>query len=150
MSGGRRMFMFSAAVFAVLRRGDEVLALRRSGTGWCDGFWSVPAGVHDGAEPLWAGAARELCEETGVEVDPEAALLLHVQHNFTDGAEWVGFYFGFDRWTGEPWRREPDKHDIVAWRRPDKIADRMIPYVASALAGIAAGRTHSSYRDVEG
>jgi ADP-ribose pyrophosphatase YjhB (NUDIX family) len=53
----RQRYALNASVFVVVRRGDDILLLRRANTGWNDGQWSLPAGGHDGGETLEQAAA---------------------------------------------------------------------------------------------
>ena len=70
--------MWVPAVTAVIRRGDEVLLVRRAD----NGAWTPVTGILDPGEEPAVGAAREALEETGVEirVDRLAA---------TTGGHWV-------------------------------------------------------------
>ena len=52
---------------AVIRRGDEVLLVRRA-RGTAVGQWSIPGGRVEFGEGLEAAVAREVEEETGLEV----------------------------------------------------------------------------------
>ena len=52
---------------AVIRRGDEVLLVRRA-RGTAVGQWSIPGGRVEFGESLKAAVAREVEEETGLEV----------------------------------------------------------------------------------
>ncbi|MEC3952496.1 NUDIX domain-containing protein [Nocardia sp. CDC153] len=49
---------------AFVRRGNEVLLIRRSD----NGNWSMPGGAHDPGESLSRTAIRETAEETGVNI----------------------------------------------------------------------------------
>ncbi len=57
------------AVGAVIVEGDRVLLVRR-GSEPLKGGWTLPGGVLEVGETLAAGVAREVREETGLEVEP--------------------------------------------------------------------------------
>ena len=69
-------FELSASV--VLWRGQELLVMKRGAGGFSAGGWFIPGGhVEQGERPTEA-CARELFEETGISIQPEALTLLDV------------------------------------------------------------------------
>lgn len=146
-SVARQRYSLNASVFAVVRQGNRVLSLRRSGTGWLDSHWSLPAGAHDGQTSLVESVLRELIEETGLTAEASNCRLLHVLQVFNpDGVEWLGLYFGLDAFTGTPVVAEPEKHDAIEWRDLTEAVDPTVPYVRAALEQIASGSNFSVYR----
>ncbi len=137
-------FLLNVSVFILVRQGSSLLLLHRKNTGWQDNKWSLPAGRHDGGEPLTLAAARELLEETSLIVQPEHLELVHVQHHKVgrDGKEWLGVFFQASAWTGTPTLLEPDKHDALAWH--ETLPETMVDYVRLAIEKIALGQRFSS------
>lgn len=142
----RERFKFDASLFCIAREQGHILAVRRSQTGWMDGFWSLPAGAHDGNESYRDGALRELREETGLIGKPEACFLVHVQQVFTSKTEWQALYFSVDVFNGTPLIAEPHKHDRVEWRSLLETNEKIVPYVRAALVEIARGSIYSTFR----
>lgn len=141
----RERFKFDASVFCIVRREERVLAVRRSGTGWLDGHWSLPAGAHDGNESYLEGALRELREETSLIGAQQSCSLAHVQQVFTEKGEWLALYFSLEEFEGVPDVAEPEKHDRVEWQDLLSTSEPVIPYVREALREIASGSTFSIF-----
>ena len=69
-------FELSASV--VLWRGEELLVMKRGAGGFSAGGWFIPGGhIEQGERPTEA-CARELFEETGISIQPEALTLIDV------------------------------------------------------------------------
>jgi ADP-ribose pyrophosphatase YjhB (NUDIX family) len=71
---------------------DRLLLIRRGAGATRAGFWAIPAGYVDYGEEVRAAAAREMYEETGLEVLVGAPLF--VASNFHDPAKLtIGIWF---------------------------------------------------------
>lgn len=148
----RERFKPFAAVYAVLRRGDEVLLLRRQGSKFYDGWYSLPAGHIDGAETLSQAAIREAREEIGVEIAPADLQFAHLSHRASNPAEeqgeareYIDTYFVATKWQGEPRICEPEKCDEVRWASISDLPKNIIPYVRQVLELIAK---HDPYSEL--
>lgn len=131
----RERFKLSVAVFIILLDQDtnQVLLLKRSNTGWLDGYFSIPAGTHDGNEPIHQAAIREAREEVGVEINEADIQMVHTLHSLTEGEEWVGLFFLINKWNGVPKVNEPHKHSEVKWAGMDVLPTNLISYVKQAI-----------------
>ncbi|MBO3751165.1 NUDIX domain-containing protein [Streptosporangiaceae bacterium NEAU-GS5] len=135
-------FRVVAAVYGILRDGDRLLLMRRAGSGYRDGQFSLPAGHLDGGEDVVAGLVRELREEIGVEADPQScrlALLMHTAPEDSEDREYFHLFFVVDRWRGEPFIAEPDKCSELWWGDVSALPSDVADYVAEALTAIARG-----------
>jgi len=143
----RQRFSLTTSVFVMLHHEGRVLLLRRANTGWKDGYLSLPAGSHDGGEPLASAAARELREETGVVVESSALHLVHLMHcrSGDAGAEWLGAFFRADAWRGEPRLMESDKHDHLGWYAAAQLPADVIPYTAQGIRCAMQGVPYSDF-----
>jgi 8-oxo-dGTP diphosphatase len=130
-------------VHLILTAGGKVLLLRRAGTGFADGSWSVPGGCLDDGETLPAAAAREAREETGVSIDPADLEFAHLCHHADpDGQYRVGVFFAARRWDGEPVNAEPDKCSEIGWHPVDNLPTGTVSYIR---AGLLACTRHSPF-----
>jgi 8-oxo-dGTP diphosphatase len=136
------------AVFTLLIKGNKVLLLRRFNTGWLDGYYDPPAGHLEPNETLQEGAARELMEEAGVEVDPKDLKLVHIYQNYNSlKVPYIGFVFVAKKWHGEPKIQEYEKCDDMQFFGLDNLPGKTTPYAKEALKGINTNEVSYSYHD---
>lgn len=111
-----------------------------------EGHYQLPSGRLDPSEPLRAGAARELVEETGVTVAPDDLEMVHVTHHRSPyGTDRVGFFFATREWTGTVVNAEPELCEGWEWWPPSSLPEPLPPYLAQALGHIAKGQVHAEY-----
>lgn len=143
-------FKLIPAVYLLLRRGNEVLLLRRANTGYQDGKYSIIAGHLDGDELATAGIVREAKEEAGVMVSPKDVKLVHICHRLTRnqvGQERLDLFFETDKWQGEVTNTEPEKCDELSWFPVDKLPDNMLPLVRNVINDVVRDVSYSEYEE---
>jgi ADP-ribose pyrophosphatase YjhB (NUDIX family) len=137
-------FKLVSAVHLFLVREGRILLLRRCGTGYQDGNYSVVAGHLNGDEEIKAAAIREAREETGIEIAPQDLEVVGVMHRRSDD-ERIDFFLMTRSWSGRITNNEPDKCDRLAWFDLDELPDNVVPYVGRALQNYCHGRWFDSF-----
>jgi 8-oxo-dGTP diphosphatase len=107
----------------------KTLLLRRANTGSWDGYFCHIGGGVDGNETLRQAAIREAHEEAGITIQPDDLRLIHVNHRPSELGEIVLFIFEVLQWHGEPYNKEPHKHDMLDWYLPDQLPGPFLPWV---------------------
>jgi 8-oxo-dGTP diphosphatase len=143
--GKRERFKLDCSVFVLLSRDEQFCFLQRTGTGWKDGFYSVPAGALESGETLVNAAIREAGEEVGVILQPDQVRLVHTMHCRTEGNEWLGQFFVAETWKGEASLLEPDKHSNLTWAFVTQPPSPLLPYVQQALEAIMHNQRYSEF-----
>ena len=119
-------------VHVVCEREGRVLLMRRAGTGFFDGRYSLPGGHVEAGESVLAAAVRELREETGLSVLERDLEWLGVVHRLSDTNR-IDFFVRAAHWSGEPENLEPAKCDDLVWCARKQLPQPMVAYVEAAL-----------------
>lgn len=131
------MTLLVAAVIVHDTRTDRVVLLQRGENAkFAQGMWDLPVGKSEPGEPITQTAIRELREETGLVVTPDALRIAHVIHGAWGVESPNGFLtvvFATHEWTGEPENREPRKHAQVRWTPTTDLPEPFVPSTAEAL-----------------
>ncbi|MGW5543044.1 NUDIX domain-containing protein [Streptomyces sp. NPDC003998] len=131
------MTLLVAAVIVHDKATNRVVLLQRSQNAkFAQGMWDLPVGKSEPGEPITETAVRELYEETGLTVKPEALQIAHIIHGAWGVEAPNGFLtvvFTAHEWTGEPENREPRKHAQVCWVDTGAIPEEFVDTTASAL-----------------
>lgn len=120
-------------VHIVFERQGKVLLMRRAGTGFFDGLYSLPGGHVEEGESIHQAASREVQEELGVMVEVDALRWLGVVHRASDTNR-IDFFLQAVSWTGVPMIGEPNKCDRLDWFAPQLLPANTVPYIQVALA----------------
>ena len=142
-------FKMKAAVYILLRRGEEILLLRRKNTGYQDGNYGLPAGHIDGNELATNAAVREAKEEIDVIIDPNDLRFVHTTHRLDTGisSERIELYFETSKWKGEPRNAEPNKCDDIAWFSSTQLPANIIPLLRRIIQLTDKGVRYSEYSE---
>jgi 8-oxo-dGTP pyrophosphatase MutT (NUDIX family) len=130
-------------VHVILRRGGNVLLLRRAGDTYASGQLCLPSGHMEQGESIVQAGIRETYEETGITLDPAAlrhVLSIH-QRNPGTGHARIGFAFEPREWDGEPVNAEPHKHSALVWADPARLPPDVVGYAAAVITAVERGLT---------
>lgn len=144
----KERFKLIPAVYLVLRKGNQVLLLRRANTGYQDGKYGLVAGHLDGDESATAAMVREAKEEAGITVLPGNLRFVHVAHRLgrgQPGQERIDLFFEATEWHGEVVNAEPEKCDDLSWFDIDALPEHMLPFVRLVVDDITHGKQYSEY-----
>ncbi|MBI5653453.1 MAG: NUDIX hydrolase [Chloroflexi bacterium] len=95
-------------VAAIIRRGDEILMVHQRAPD-SNAWWSTPGGVVEDGETLIDALAREVREETGLDVlEPGRLVYVTQWEDVPENHQAIAFVFEIQRWQGELKPADPD------------------------------------------
>lgn len=112
--------------------------MRRQGSGYYDGWYSVPAGHVEAGELPLGGLMREVLEELGIAIDPKDARLVHTMYRtkHDETGDRVDLFFEVTKWSGEIMNQEPHKCDDIRWFPVSALPENMMHHVKHAIQNI--------------
>lgn len=132
-------FLVLPYVLGLLIKDGKVLLLHRSHTGFGDGMYALPGGKIDDDESPVKAIVRELAEEIGIAITRENVELGTVLYFQGSTRECVAFVFKITSWEGEPYNKEPQKHDHCAWFSLSTLPDTLLPRHVKMVQNVRAG-----------
>jgi 8-oxo-dGTP pyrophosphatase MutT (NUDIX family) len=129
---------FPLAVHVFFLKGDEILLLRRSNTGYEDGRLSVVAGHVEAGETVTQAAIRESREEVGLDLSPDRMRAVGVMHRKSHD-ERIDFFLSCRIEAEEPRNCEPGKCSELLWTKLSALPCDTIPYVRAAIESLGSG-----------
>lgn len=142
----KERFKVIPSVYALFVKYGKILMSRRCNTGYCDGYYSLPAGHAEAGETLREAMAREVQEEVGIASRLEDFRLAHILYRMSNipvPHERVDFFFAVNAWEGEPENQEPDKCDDLLWFPLTALPDNTVPEVRQAIDQFQRGVYYS-------
>lgn len=125
------------AVAVVIERNGELLLGRRGPNSSASGRWSFPAGFVERGEVVEIAAAREVREETGLEIELGPLLGLYSR---------AGEMVALAAYASLGYRGTPvaaDDLDQVGWFAPDKLPEMAFPHDVRIIDAWRAWREHT-------
>lgn len=139
-------FAMLVYVGIILRKGNQILLMKRSQSIINGGLYAFPGGGVDGSETIAAATIRESYEELGITINTTDLKFAHAIHVKTDkNIEYIAFYYEATEWQGNPSIMEPDKCDELSWFDCDKLPSPMLATNEQALNMIKQNITLSEF-----
>ena len=135
---------FVVVVHVLVYRGTSVALLKRSNTGFMDGWFVLPGGHQHQGESVTDAARRECREELGIEpVSLTPACVLPYRSGRHQG---LNFVFACPDHRGTARINEPELFDELVWATPEALPEPVPEWIPVALALVEEG---GWYRELE-
>ncbi len=133
------------AVYLFLKKGDKILLGRRRGSGYYDGWYSVPAGHVEAGELPVEGLIREMKEELGIDITPKDITLVHTMYRtkIDETGDRTDLFFLSTKWSGEIKIMESHKCDDIKWFPIGALPKNTVHHVREAIQNVEKGIIYS-------
>ena len=133
------------ASYLLLRKGKEILLMWRKGSGYYDGWYSVPAGHVEAGELPMDALIREIKEELGIVLDRGDVHLVHTMYRtkHDETGDRLDLFFTATKWVGEITNTEPHKCDDIRWFAIDALPENMMHHVKEVIENVENGISYS-------
>lgn len=129
--------MFRVLTKALIRKGEEVLLLKRKNGSFGSGLWDIPGGKLEFGELPIEGLTREIFEETSLRVKIIRPLSVSSGINETENKQYITIVFLCDYKSGDI--QLNDEHSEYKWVNINNINDfEKIYYVDEAINELLA------------
>lgn len=130
-------FKLVGAVLNIILKDNEVLMLLRKNK-FDAGLYSLPGGCMESGETVKEAAAREIKEETNLDVDLEQMNIVSSLHRICldkNNAGWqsIEHVVVSNKFNGTPTVMEPDKSDELKWFPLNNLPKNISPYANKAI-----------------
>ena len=120
----------------------EILMMKRTNTGYFDGYYDLLGGHLEAGEDLFAGMIREAKEEIGIVIKREDMEMVHIYHKYQKGM--LKFVFKVSKYEGNPINAEPEACEKIEWIDFDNLPENTIPGIRFELESIRNGIYYAS------
>lgn len=123
------------ASYLILKKEDRILLMRRQGSRYYDGWYSVPAGHVEKGELPMDCLLRETKEEIGIELNRSSIRFAHAMYRtkHDETGDRVDYFFITTKWKGEPIIQEPNKCDDLRWFPINELPENLMHHVRDAI-----------------
>jgi len=126
------------AVGIIRNAQQDIFITQRDASSHMAGFWEFPGGKIEAGESPEQALARELLEETGIEVQ-QAQPFDVLEHRFPDRIVELHFYL-VEAWAGEPYGREGQP---MRWVKQQDLKADEFPAANISIVEALLAQSHS-------
>lgn len=136
---------FHVACYMIIEENNKILLQKRCGSGYFDGYYSVPAGHLEENEKCIDCIIREFKEETNLNVDKNDIKLLFTL-GATEKSNYICLFFGAEKYSGEMKIMEPNKCGELKFFDLNNLPENLVPELRTFLEDRSKGLNYGDER----